>query len=186
MGSCRKGNWGQLGIIEMRMRQSKCFGYRFFAPIILLTLIILPVQTNAAIHFGTGIGFYDGEYIYYNDKGYYKEFSVALGVYSNFDTSHMVTLDIHFYTKLSEPMYGVSPILYGGLGGIFTKGIYSGTHENDLNWSKRKWGVRSPVGIEFMTASGISMFAEIAPTYIPSLKNKYETSNAFGIRYYFY
>lgn len=181
MGPCRKGNWSLLGAIEMRMHQSSSYGYRVFA-IIILALIILPGISNAAIHFGTGLGYYNGEYIYYNDKGYYENFSTELDVYSNLDNTHLVFLNIHLYSELSRSVFGATPILYGGLGGVFSKNA----HKNSPNGSGGKWGLRSPFGIELMTASGISMFAEIAPTYIPSLNNEIAMTNAFGIRYYFY
>ncbi len=146
--------------------------------LVLLILMHLPVTTDGAIHFGTGFGYYDGEYIYYNDKGFYRDFSTELGVYSDFKSSHMVFLNMHLYKELSRSAFGVTTIPYVGMGGIYIKDSHNYTHKN--------WGVRVPLGIELMTASGISLFTEVTPTFILSPSNEYETTNTFGIRYYFY
>lgn len=156
------------------------------SPLVLLALLTLPMGAHAALHFGVGVAYYDNEYIHYTDKGYYDDFSMDLGVYSDFNKSHMVYLDAHLYTDLSSSVSGVSPIIYVGIGGIFVKDTDNYSHEHSPNEYEDNWGIRLPIGIELMTAADISVFAEVIPTYIVSPNDEYETTATFGIRYYFY
>ncbi|WP_413699009.1 hypothetical protein ACLKMH_15805 [Psychromonas sp. KJ10-10] len=154
--------------------------------ILLASLIIIPCMAKASVHFGAGIGFYDEQYLHYNDKGYYENFSVDLGVYSDFDNSHLAFLDIHLYSELTKLREDIKPITYAGIGAIFIKDVDNYSHDMSTSQSEENWGLRFPIGIEFMTSANISIFAEIIPTYIVLPNEVYETTTSFGIRYYFY
>lgn len=153
---------------------------------VLFSLMMLPIAANAALHFGTGAAYFDDKYIFYTDKGYYENFSTDIGLYSDLDQSHMAYLNIHLYTELSRSSSGITPILYGGIGGIFSKDTDNYTHEHSSNEHEENWGIRFPLGIELMTNAALSVYAEVVPTYIYSPNDEYDTSTTIGIRYYFY
>ena len=147
---------------------------------------MLPINAHAARHFGMGVANFDDKYLHYTDKGYYDDFSMDLGLYSDFNNSHMIYLDAHLYAELSSSLPEVTPIIYAGIGGIFVDDTDNYAHEYTADDDENNWGIRFPIGIELMTTADISVYAELVPTYIFSPNNEYETTATFGIRYYFY
>ncbi|MCV2402235.1 hypothetical protein OFY17_04965 [Marinomonas sp. C2222] len=152
---------------------------------ILLALSILPIGAHAALHFGAGIANYDDEYFHYTDKAYYQNFSMDLGLYSDLDKSHMLYIDAHIYRPLSSSAARIKPIVYAGIGGLFVQDTDNYTHQYSSEVYEENWGLRFPIGIEWMTSS-IGLYAEAVPTLILSPNTEYATSTTLGIRYYFY
>lgn len=153
-----------------------------------LTLVsALAIAPAAAeIHFGAGVAYYDDNIVHYNDKTYRDNFSWDIGLYSDFDKSHMVFLDAHLYAPIVNPVAGLRTYTYAGIGGLYLRDKDNYVHEMNVNEYEESWGIRFPIGVEAIHASDISIFAEVVPTYIVDPDTKYEMAFTFGMRYYFF
>ncbi|WCE31785.1 hypothetical protein [Vibrio sp. SCSIO 43137] len=152
---------------------------------IFLLAIMLNTPASAATHFGLGIGVYD-DIVHYNDKSYHDTFSWDLGLYSDFNKSHMLFLDAHLYTQMPNKWGGFQTFAYAGIGGIYIQDTDNYVHKHGVDHYEENWGARFPLGLEMIHKSNISIYAEVIPTYIVEPGTKYQTLFTLGIRYYLY